>query len=263
VNTRQLQFKTNAFPRTRVSQYWLCAVFGAGMLFSALSVADEVKVADVKPAAGLPASKQSLAVVKSKVAEFLTMQTIGYPGEVSVQVGAIDPNLKLAACDDLQLFLPNGSRAWGKTSVGVQCQAPSKWSIYVQSTVKVVGNYLVAAAPLAQGQVLSDYDVMVVKGDLTQLPAGVFTEQTQAIGRSVQISMTAGTVLRQEMLKVTPVVQQGQTVKLFTSGNGFSISAEGQALAKANEGQVTQVKVASGKVISGIARQGGQVEVAF
>ncbi|PPD49505.1 MAG: flagellar biosynthesis protein FlgA, partial [Methylotenera sp.] len=32
---------------------------------------------------------------------------------------------------------------------------------------------------------------------------------------------------------------------------------------KANEGQVTQVKVASGKVISGIARQGGQVEVAF
>jgi flagella basal body P-ring formation protein FlgA len=133
----------------------------------------------------------------------------------------------------------------------------------VQSTVKVVGNYLVAAAPLAQGQVLSDYDVMVVKGDLTHLPAGVFTEQTQAIGRSVQISMTAGTVLRQEMLKVTPVVLQGQTVKLFTSGSGFSISAEGQALAKANEGQVTQVKVASGKVISGIARQGGQVEVAF
>ena len=75
--------------------------------------------------------------------------------------------------------------------------------------------------------------------------------------------MTAGTVLRQEMLKVTPVVLQGQTVKLFTSGSGFSISAEGQALAKANEGQVIQVKVASGKVISGIARQGGQVEVAF
>ena len=263
MNTRALQFKYRVLPDSSASRAWLCTAVTLGLLFSSLSAAEEVKVAVVKPAADLTASKQSLAVVKSKVAEFLTTQTIGYPGDVSIQVGAIDPNLRLADCDDLQLFLPQGSRAWGKTSVGVQCQAPSKWRIYVQGTVKVVGNYLVAAAPLAQGQVLSEYDVMVEKGDLTQLPAGVFTEQAQAVGRSVQISMTAGTVLRQEMLKVTPVVQQGQTVKLFTSGNGFSISAEGQALAKANEGQVTQVKVASGKVISGIARQGGQVEVAF
>jgi hypothetical protein len=118
VNTRQLQFKTNAFPRTRVSQYWLCAVFGAGMLFSALSVADEVKVAVVKPAAGLTASKQSLAVVKSKVAEFLTMQTIGYPGEVSVQVGAIDPNLRLAACDDSAAIFAQWQSCLGQNQCG-------------------------------------------------------------------------------------------------------------------------------------------------
>lgn len=260
---RQSQFKYKIMPHLSVGHVWLCTVVTVGLLVSSQSVAEEVKVAAAKPAVDLTASKQSLAVIKSKVAEFLTTQTIGYPGDVSIQVGAIDPNLRLAACDDLELFLPQGSRAWGKISVGVQCQAPGKWRIYVQNTVKVIGNYLVAAAPLAQGQVLSEYDVMVEKGDLTHLPAGVFTEQTQAIGRSVQMSMTAGTVLRQEMLKVMPVVQQGQTVKLFASGSGFSISAEGQALAKANEGQVTQVKVASGKVISGIARQGGQVEVAF
>jgi flagella basal body P-ring formation protein FlgA len=75
--------------------------------------------------------------------------------------------------------------------------------------------------------------------------------------------MNAGTVLRQEMLKISPVVQQGQAVKLTSSGNGFSVSAEGQAMSKANEGQVVQVKVASGQIVTGIARSGGQIEVGF
>jgi flagella basal body P-ring formation protein FlgA len=219
----------------------------------------------VTPSATLAnqAVKQNLSAVKSKIAEFLAIQTIGYPGKVSVHVGAIDPNIKLAYCPDLQTFLPAGSRAWGKTSVGVRCNAPSNWTIYVQATVNVEAQYLVAAAPLAQGQVVTSQDILFEKGDLTQLPAGVFTDMAQALGRSVSISMNVGTVLRQEMLKITPIVQQGQTVKVTSVGEGFSVSAEGKAMAKANEGQLVQVKVASGQIVTGIARAGGQVEVNF
>jgi flagella basal body P-ring formation protein FlgA len=208
-------------------------------------------------------AKQNLPAVKAKITEFLEMQTIGYPGKVSVHVGAIDPNIKLAQCPELQVFLPAGSRAWGKTSVGVRCNAPSNWTIYVQATVNVAAQYLVAAAPLAQGQVVTSQDLLFEKGDLTQLPAGVFTDMGQAIGRSVNISMNVGTVLRQEMLKITPIVQPGQTVKVTSAGQGFSVSAEGKAMAKANEGQLVQVKVASGQIVTGIARNGGQVEVNF
>jgi len=210
-----------------------------------------------------PSAKQNLATVKVKITEFLETQTIGYPGKVSVHVGAIDPNLKLAQCPDVQVFLPTGSRAWGKTSVGVRCNDPNIWTIYVQATINVVAQYLVAATPLAQGQIVTNEDLLFESGDLTQLPAGVFTDQAQAIGRSVNISMKAGTVLRQEMLKISPVVQQGQTVKLISSGTGFSVTAEGQAMSKANEGQVVQVKVASGQIVTGIARNGGQIEVGF
>ena len=210
-----------------------------------------------------PSMKQNLSVVKAKITEFLETQAIGYPGKVSVHAGAIDSNMKLAQCPDVQVFLPSGSRAWGKTSVGVRCNAPSIWTIYVQATVNVVAPYLVAAAPLAQGQVVTSQDVLFESGDLTQLPAGVFTDQAQAIGRLVNISINAGTVLRQEMLKISPVVQQGQTVTLTTVGKGFTASAEGQAMSKANEGQIVQVKVASGQIVTGIARSGGQVEVNF
>lgn len=222
--------------------------------------------AESAPPASLAAKSnltQNLFAVKDKITEFLETQAIGYPGKVSVHAGAIDTNMKLAQCPDVQVFLPTGSRAWGKTSVGVRCNAPSVWTIYVQATVNVVAQYLVAAAPLAQGQVVASQDLVFESGDLTQLPAGVFTDQAQAIGRTVNISMTAGTVLRQEMLKLSPVVQQGQTVMLTTAGNGFSVSAEGQAMSKANEGQIVQVKVASGQVVTGIAHNGGQVEVNF
>lgn len=207
--------------------------------------------------------KQDLSQLSAKVVEFLQTQTVGYPGKVTVQAGAIDPNLKLAQCQDAQVFLPTGSRAWGKTSVGIRCSTPSAWTIYAQATVNVVAQYLVAAVPLAQGRVVTADDLLFQSGDLTQLPAGIFTDLAQAQGRIVNISMTAGTVLRQEMLKVSPVVQQGQTVMVTSSGKGFRVSAEGKAMTKANEGQVVQVKVASGQVVSGIARQGGQVEVVF
>jgi len=208
-------------------------------------------------------SKQDAKALKASITEFLTTQTIGYPGKVSVSAGAIDPNLRLAPCDAVQVFLPAGSRAWGRTSVGVRCNAPTNWTIYVQAMVSITSKYLVAAGPLAQGHVMSAEDLMFESGELTQLPAGVFTDPAQAIGRSVNISMNAGTVLRQEMLKVSPVVQQGQTVMLTSAGNGFSVSAEGKALSNANEGQVVQVKVASGQVVSGIARVGGQIQVGY
>ncbi len=231
-----------------------------GFISSASSFAESATPAI---AVAPPMTKQNLASIKTKITEFLETQTIGYPGKVSVHAGAIDPNLKLAQCPDMQVFMPTGSRAWGKTSVGVRCNAPNVWTIYVQATVNVIAQYLVAASPLAQGQTVTEQDIMFESGDLTQLPAGVFTEQSQAIGRTVNISMNAGAVLRQELLKVAPVVQLGQTVMVTSKGNGFSVSAEGLSMAKANEGQVVQVKVASGQIVTGIARNGGQVEVGF
>jgi len=233
------------------------------LLKSALLLAALAATAQAAAGNNEPAQKQDLAAVRQKVEEFLAQQAVGYPGQVSVSAGAIDRNLRLAACPAMEVFLPPGSRAWGKTSVGVRCVSSAAWTIYIQATVSVMTNYLVAGAPLAQGRIVSSQDLVFEKGDLTKLPPGIFTDPEQAIGRTVGISLTAGTVLRQEMLKQPPAVQQGQKVLVSSSGKGFRVSAEGQALASASEGQVVQVKVASGEVISGIARAGGQIEVSF
>lgn len=233
----------------------------AFMMVSNVSFAEGATATQVATYEQAPA-KQNLSVLKDKIIAFLAVQTVGYPGKVNIQAGNIDPNLKLAACSDVNLFIPSGSRPWGKTSVGVRCASP-QWTIYVQATVSVQAQYLVAASPLVQGQQISAQDMMFETGDLTQLPAGIFTETSQAVGRTVNISMKAGTVLRQDMLKASPVVQQGQSVMVVSQGQGFSVSAEGQAMAKASDGQVVQVKVSNGQLISGIARAGGRVEVNY
>jgi flagellar basal body P-ring formation protein FlgA len=208
-----------------------------------------------------PSAKQDLNALKQTVNDFLQTYALSYPGKVTVNVGAIDPYLKLAPCEDVQAFLPAGSRAWGKTMVGVRCTTPKAWTIYVQATLNVYGQYLVATNPLAKGQQIGTKDLAVETGDLTQLPVGVLTDQAQALGRTLNVSMNAGSVLRQDLLKVVAVVQQGQTVKLISSGEGFSVSADGQAVTKANEGELVRVKVASGQIVTGIARGDGQIQV--
>jgi flagella basal body P-ring formation protein FlgA len=207
--------------------------------------------------------KQDLSVLKHKIEAFLLEQSAGYAGEVKVTAGSIDPNLKLAACFSPEVFLPPGSRAWGSTNVGIQCHAPQQWKIYAQANISIKAQYLVAAHPLSQGHLVTQQDLAFAEGDLTQLPAGVFTDVNQIVGQTVRSPLMAGSVFRQNMLKQALAVQQGQTVLLTTAGVGFTINAEGKALKNASLGQIVPVKVSSGQVVSGVARADGKVEVSF
>jgi flagella basal body P-ring formation protein FlgA len=207
--------------------------------------------------------RQDIAAIKRTVEQFLQVQAGGLPGQVTVTVGAIDPRMSLAACPDPQAFFMPGARAWGKTTVGVRCATPATWTVYIQANVTVVGEYIAAAAPLVQGQPIDANQLTVLKGDLTMLPAGIATDPSQVIGRSASVSLPPGTPLRLDTLRSKPVVQSGQLVRLVSSGSGFSVSAEGRAMSTAGDGQVVQVKTGNGQQITGIAKTGGMVEVAF
>ncbi len=209
------------------------------------------------------AARQDPAQVKRVVEEFLRVQTKGLPGQASFSVGTIDPNNNLAPCPALEPFLPAGARAWGRTNLGVRCQTEAGWTIYVPVQVKVIGEYFVTAKPLARGQVVGSADLMKRSGDLAELPAGVVTEPAQAVGRTLTASVQSGQILRSDLLRAQFSVQQGQSVKVVSKGAGFQVATEGRALNNASDGQVVQVRTASGQTVSGIARPGGIVEIAY
>jgi flagella basal body P-ring formation protein FlgA len=206
-------------------------------------------------------ARQDPRAVQRTVDEFLAIQTKGLPGAVSFTVGAIDPNNNLTPCSALEAFAAPGARLWGRSTVGVRCRDEAGWSLYVPVRIAVVGEYLVAARALAQGQVLAEGDLATSRGDLAELPAGILTEPALAVGRTLSMSVVAGRPVRSDMLRQPLAVQQGQSIKVLARGSGFNVSTEGKALANAADGQVVQVRTASGQTVSGIARAGGWVEV--
>lgn len=208
-------------------------------------------------------ARQDPVPVKAALEEFLQVQTRGLPGTVSYHVNNIDGANNLPSCDAFEPFLPAGARLWGRTTLGVRCAAGANWSLFVKVQVKVEGDYLVAAHSLAQGQVLTAADLGLQHGDLTELPAGVLVEPEQAIGRTVTLGLSAGRPLRSDMLRQVQAVLQGQSVKVLSGGKNFQVSTEGRALNAAAAGQVVQVRLASGQVLSGIARPGGVVEISY
>jgi flagella basal body P-ring formation protein FlgA len=213
--------------------------------------------------AQIMAPRQDPATIRTTVERFLRAQSAGSPGDVTITVGQLDARMNLPACPVPEAFLPAGSRVWGKTSVGVRCLAPSTWTVYVTAQVKVIAEYVASAAPLAQGQLVGPNDVIRMRGDLTVLPAGILTDPAQAIGRTMAMSLGMGSPLRTDALRIQQVVQQGQAVRLVSSGPGFSVATEGRALNNAAEGQIAQARTAAGQVVSGVARAGGYVDVTY
>jgi flagella basal body P-ring formation protein FlgA len=209
------------------------------------------------------AARQDLAALRTVVEQYLQAQSAGLAGQASVEVGAIDPRMSLPACPAPQAFQQPGARAWGKTTVGVRCAAPTAWTVYIQAKVTVQGDYVAAAVPLAQGQPIEQSQLVLMKGDLSAMPNGVVTDMAQAIGRSSTVSLPSGAPLRLDALRSKPVVQQGQLVRVVSSGAGFKVSAEARAIGSAGEGQVVQVRTPAGAIINGVAKAGGLVEVVF
>lgn len=201
-------------------------------------------------------------LVGATVDQFLKTQTKGLPGRVSSSVGALDPRTQLGPCTAMEPFVPSGSRLWGKSTVGVRCLGPSKWTIYVPVQINVFGTYVVAARSLSPGLPLGSDDLQLREGDLTALPTSVLTDPAQGLGKTLKIAIGNGQPLRGDLLVSPPVVQQGQVVRLVAQGAGYSVSNEGRALGNAAEGQIVQARTASGQVVSGIARRGGVVEIA-
>ncbi|WP_394781054.1 flagellar basal body P-ring formation chaperone FlgA [Undibacterium sp.] len=209
------------------------------------------------------APAQDKAAVRQAAEEFLKTQSIGQPGEVNISLGQIDSRLNLAACVNLVPFLPQGSKPWGKISVGVRCTAPVSWTIYMSANVQVTGDYYVASGAISQGQVITAADLSKVKGDLSSLPSVAVTSPAQAIGRTMSMSVVSGSLLRIDNLRSAPVIQQGQSVRVTSKGTGFQVSTDALALNNAGEGQIVKARTLSGAVLSGVAKAGGLVEVTY
>ena len=206
---------------------------------------------------------QDTNVLRTVAEEFLSTQTTSSLGKASITIGKIDPRLKLPACINLSPFLMPGSKPWGKITIGIRCLNSTSWVIYVSAQVSVTVDYYVTATTLSLGQMITSADIRKVNGDLSILPVGAITNPSQAIGKLLNISLISGSVLRTDALKSMLAIQQGQSIKVISTGPGFQVSTDAMALNNANDGQIAKAKTIYGQLISGVARTGGIIDVSF
>jgi flagella basal body P-ring formation protein FlgA len=208
----------------------------------------------------LYASVQDHDVIRSQVSTFVQQQTAGQPGKMSYQVDEIDRRLVLQHCGTLETFLPSGSMLIGKTSVGVRCKQDHGWTIFVPVQIKLTQQILINARQLPAGHVMSEADLTTQSREVSHL--GGLIDPEQVLGKVLRYSISAGQMLRTEMLRVPYSVKQGQTVQLLVQGDSFSIRSSGVALNDASDGQLAKVRSYTGGVINGVAHGSGVVEIA-
>lgn len=170
---------------------------------------------------------------------------------VQVEVGALDPRLRLAPCERVEPYVPAGTRLWGRSRIGLRCaQGRTPWNVYLPVIVKVYGRALAAAAALPAGAVLTSADLQTAEVDLAAGTMPLMTPAS-ALGRTLARPLAAGQPLRAADLRARQWFAAGDSVQIDAIGTGFRISGEGQALGPGLEGQPARVRIGSGRVVTG------------
>jgi flagella basal body P-ring formation protein FlgA len=191
---------------------------------------------------------QSIASIRSAVRDFLSEQTSGYRNPPRISVGALDPRLRLPTCPaSLETALLPGTRAEGNTTVSVRCNGTKPWSLYVQASVRVFKQVLVAAHPLPRGQVVTGADLEAADREISRLRSGYFIDYKKVIGMRVRRSIAQGMALSPNMLESRKIVRRGERVTIQAEAGGLQVSMAGKALTDGAKGDTIEVQNLSSK----------------
>jgi len=197
----------------------------------------------------------------TEVQQLASQAAVPSGARIEVEVGALDPRLKLAPCTRITPYLPNGMRLWGRSRVGLRCDEGARWNVFVPVTVKVFGKAWAATQPLPAGSTIEAAQLQLQEVDLAADPSPLIRQPEAAIGRTLMRPLRPGQAVRETDLKARQWFAAGDTVRVVTVGSGFAISADGQALSPGIEGQPARVRIDGGRVVTGRATAQRRVEV--
>lgn len=185
-----------------------------------------------------------------QLARLLPTQTV--PWRIEIKLGSLDERLKLAPCQKVEPYMPNGRPLWGKTRVGLRCLVgEKKWNVYLPVEVSAWAPALTLVRDKPVGSVIEAGDVMTQEVDWAAENATPFTETPAVMGRVLARSMSSGQALRPLHLRPRQLFAAGDTVRVISGGEGFSITATAEAMGPGLEGQWVKARSASGRLIAG------------
>ncbi len=179
-----------------------------------------------------------------------------------IEVGALDSRLRLAPCQRVEPYLPQGTRLWGRSRIGLRCaEGPSAWNVFLPVTVRVWGPAWVVRQPVAPGTTLAQEHAELAEIDWAESSTPVIAQAEDWIGSDAARALMPGQVLRQGMVRPPQVFAAGTQVRVQVQGPGFALSATGEALSHGHIGQTARVRLPNRRVLTGTVRNAETVEI--
>ncbi|KTG16060.1 hypothetical protein AUR63_04240 [Guyparkeria sp. XI15] len=213
--------------------------------------------------AATPASPDSVqAQVATAMDRFLKQQG-GARGDLTLRADRLDPRLRLSICD--QALEINEGRPLnlnrGRQTVKVSCHGSSPWRIYVPVELTRRQQAVVAARPLASGDVITAADLSLATVDANRARQRYYTDPRELIGMMATQPLQSGQLITARNLGVNAVVDRGDVVSIQAGKGGFIVGSTGEVQGRAGVGQRVRVKnTHSGKIIEAVVVDSRTVE---
>lgn len=182
---------------------------------------------------------------------------------IEFEVGHIDSRVSLADCPgELETSFSADPMRSTRPSVLVACSGNRPWRMYVTADLDIFGPGLVAARPLARGELLQDSLLKVSEVQLNSSYKGVLTDREQITGMILRRPVKAGTLITPDLLEAPDAIERGDHVIIVARSESFSVQSRGKALANASVGdQVLIENLSSARTVRARVIAPGRVEI--
>ena len=201
--------------------------------------------------------------IRAAAREFAIQEIGGTDDNVEIVVGRLDPRLRLATCaEPLTAYFSVGARTIGQTSVGVRCESPKPWSLFVPLEIIRRVKVAIAVAEIPRGHVIGAADVSYQLRNVGKLNSGFFSPKDVLLGKVSTRQISRGSTVTQNMVKAARLVRRGQRVVLALQTGTVAVRVSGTALRDGIRGETIPVRnLSSKRVIEGVVHEPGVVLV--
>lgn len=204
---------------------------------------------------------ESLDRIRSAAVTFVSVQS---PPTARVEAAALDNRLRLPLCAQPLESSAASPAARGAWNIVVACREAGNplWQVFVPVKVLDLQPVVVMVRPVAPGQPLTADALRVESRDVATLGYGYFSDLQKAVGQTLRRPVAPGAVLTPDAVAAQKLIKRGALVTLLGRSGSLEVRAQGKALGDGGDGERISVEnLSSRKVVQGVVRDGGTVEV--
>lgn len=198
----------------------------------------------------IAAGMQDLRQLEQLAAGFIATASDG--GAFRYQPGRIDPRLSLPACPvSVKAGWPAGQPPF--RALALECPALG-WRVMLPLTATELSMAYVSTRQLKSGDVVQLNDIKLAPVTNRALLLQAIKDPLLIVGKAVRSTLPEGSLLRESQLQAPIVVKMNQPVRVLVVGGGFNVGSDAMSLSNGAIGDRVNVRVPSGKVISGVVQ---------